>query len=114
MQIHEPGGDQGTVGIDRARRRAAHVGAQVGDRVTVDGDTPRHGGATGAVDDQAVGDEQVMGHDRTVAAGRRPHRVDGPTGPISYRMRVVSPWYEASPKPNMGMKMKPSSHMPMP
>src|SRR6478735_7544830 len=78
------------------------------------------GGAWGG----GIGSEPVGSIGATLTPGRdrcagHPQASGAPWSTIrdrtaDYRIGVLSPVYSASPKPSIGMKMKPSSHMPMP
>src|SRR5689334_2235723 len=74
------------------------------------------GGGIGSEPVGSIGATLTPGRDR--CAGH-PQASGAPWSTIrdrtaDYRIGVLSPVYSASPKPSIGMKTKPSSHMPMP
>ena len=69
MEVDEPGRDVPAVGVDRAPRRAGVAGlGDRGDAVAVDRDVGPPARRAGAVDDGAVGDDEIVGHGQVPAS----------------------------------------------
>jgi hypothetical protein len=61
MVVDKAGGDDASLGVDRARRRSGQF-ADLDDLAVLDRDVAAIGGTARAVDDAAVLDQQVVSH----------------------------------------------------